>query len=156
MRGLKALILAVATPFALSACAPGPSATDTAADQAALRAETQTYLAAYNAGDVEKIVALFGQDAVLMPPNEAVATGPAAIRAAVTAQIGGAKAAGMKLVPGKSTAGVAGDTGWESGTYTVADASGTSVDSGSYLQISHKSNGKWLYTRVTYNSDRPL
>ena len=62
----------------------------------------------------------------------------------------------MKLVPGKSTAGVAGDTGWESGTYTVAGASGATVDSGSYLQVSHKSNGKWLYIRVSYNSDRPL
>ena len=60
MRGLKAVILAAAIPFALSACAPGPSAADTAADEAALKAETQTYIAAYNAGDVEKIVALFG------------------------------------------------------------------------------------------------
>jgi hypothetical protein len=24
------------------------------------------------------------------------------------------------------------------------------------LSVSHKSNGKWLYYRDTYNSDRPL
>ena len=155
MRGPKAVILVASTALALSACAARPSAQETAADEAALKAATQTYLAAYNAGDVEKIVALFGQDAVLMPPNEAIATGPAAIRASLTAQISGAKAAGMKLVPGTSTAGVNGDTGWESGTYTVADASGATVDSGSYLLVSHKSNGKWLYIRGSYNSDRP-
>jgi len=63
---------------------------------------------------------------------------------------------GIKLVPGTSTAGVAGDTGWESGTYTATNEAGTTVDSGSYLSVSHKSNGKWLYYRDTYNSDQPL
>ena len=53
-------------------------------------------------------------------------------------------------------AAVAGDTGWESGTYTATNAAGTAVDSGSYLSVSHKSNGKWLYYRDTYNSDRSL
>ena len=31
------------------------------------------------------------------------------------------------------------------GDLTVTNASGTTVDSGSYLSVSHKSNGKWLY-----------
>ena len=66
------------------------------------------------------------------------------------------QAAGIRLVPGTSTVGVAGDTGWESGTYIVTNASGATIDSGSYLSVSHKSNGKWLYQRDTYNSDRPL
>jgi hypothetical protein len=91
-----------------------------------------------------------------MPPHAPVANGHAAIRAFLAADTAGAKAAGIKIVPGTSTAGVAGDTGWESGTYTVTDASGATVDSGSYLSVSHKSNGKWLYYRDTYNSDRPL
>ena len=74
----------------------------------------------------------------------------------LTADTAGAKAAGIKLVPGATTAGVAGDTGWESGSYTAVDAAGTVVDSGSYLSVSRKVNGKWLYVRDTYNSDRPL
>ena len=157
MRTLKPLALAVGTVLALSACAPAaPPATDTAADEAALKAATRTWLEAYNAGDVEKIVALYAEDAALMPPHAPVANGHAAIRAFLIADTAGAKAAGIKLVPGRSTAGVAGDTGWESGTYTVTNASGAAVDSGSYLSVSHKSNGKWLYYRDTYNSDRPL
>jgi len=159
MRTLKSLMLAAGTVLALSACAPAapaaPPAVDTAADEAALKETTRTWLEAYNAGDVEKIVALYAEDAVLMPPHAAVASGHAAIRAFITAETAGAKAAGIKLVPGTSTAGVAGDTGWESGTYTATDASGAVVDSGSYLSVSHKSNGKWLYHRDTYNSDRP-
>ena len=157
MRTLKPLVLAVGTVLTLGGCAPAaPPAVDTADDEAALKVATRTWLEAYNAGDVERIVALYAEDAVLMPPHAPVANGHAAIRAFLTADTAGAKAAGIKLVPGTSTAGVAGDTGWESGTYTVTNAAGVTVDSGSYLSVSHKSNDKWLYYRDTYNSDRPL
>ena len=156
MRTMRRLFLAVGAACVLSACAPAAPAVDTAAEEAALKATTATWLKAYNAGDVEKIVALYAEDGVLMPPHAAVATGHAAIRAFLTADTAGAKAAGVKLVPGATIAGVAGDTGWESGSYTVADASGATVDSGSYLSVSRKVNGKWLYVRDTYNSDRPL
>jgi uncharacterized protein (TIGR02246 family) len=157
MRTLRQVTLAVGAVIAMSACAPAASPpVDTAADEAALKAVTAAWLEAYNAGDVEKIVALYEEDAVLMPPHAPVAHGRAAIRAFLSADTAGATAAGIKLVPGTSTAGVAGDTGWESGTFTVTNASGATVDSGSYLSVSRKSNGKWLYYRDTYNSDRPL
>lgn len=91
-----------------------------------------------------------------MPPHAPVARGHAEIRAYLTRDIAGAKAAGVKLIPGTSTAGVAGDTGWESGSFTITDASGATIDSGSYLSVSRKSDGKWLYVRDTYNSDRAL
>ncbi len=119
------LALVVGVLLVLSACAPAaPPAADTAADEAALKAATLSWLEAYNAGDVEKIVALYTEDAVLMPPHAPVANGHAAIRAFLTADTAGAKAAGIKLVPGTSTAGVSGDTGWESGTFTATNASG--------------------------------
>jgi len=157
MRISRRLVLIVGTVIVASACAPAaPPPVDTAAEEAALKAVTAAWLDAYNAGDVEKIVAMYADDGVLMPPHAAVATGHAAIRAYLTADTAGAKAAGVKLVPGPATAGVAGDTGWESGSYTIADASGATVESGSYLSVSRKSNGKWLYVRDTYNSDRAL
>ena len=121
-----------------------------------IKAVTAAWLEAYNAGDVEKIVAMYTEEGVLMPPHAAVANGRAAIRAFLTTDTAGAKAAGIKLMPGAATAGVAGDTGWESGSYTVVDASGATVDGGSYLSVSRKVDGKWLYIRDTYNSDRPL
>jgi len=156
MRTMKHLFLAVGAACVLSACAPAAPAVDTAAEEAALKAATATWLEAYNAGDVEKIVALYAEDGVLMPPHAAVATGHAAIRSFLAADTAGAKAAGVKLVPGATVAGVAGDTGWESGSFTVADASGATVDSGSYLSVSRKVNGAWLYVRDMYVSDRPL
>jgi uncharacterized protein (TIGR02246 family) len=157
MRTPRQLALVVGTAIALSACTPAaPPAADTAADEAALKAATSTWIEAYNAADVEKIIPLYEEDAVLMPPHAPVARGHAAIRAFLNADTAGAKAAGVKLVLGMSTAGVSGDTGWESGSYTVTDASGATVDSGSYLSVSRRSNGKWLYHRDTWNSDRPV
>jgi len=157
MRSKRFLALVIGSVLALSGCVSAtPPPVDTAAEETALKAVTKAWLEAYNAGDVETIVAMYTEDAVLMPPHAAVANGPAAIRAYLTADTAGAKAAGIKLVPGPATAGVAGDTGWESGSYTVTDASGATVDSGSYLSVSRKVNGKWLYVRDTYNSDRAL
>ena len=99
------------------------------------------WINAYNTGDVEKMVALYADDGVLMPPHAAVANGKAAIRAFLTSDTAGANAAGIKLVNGSSTAGVVAETGWEAGSYTVTDASGASVDSGSYLSVSRKVPG---------------
>ena len=156
MPSLKYLILAVGLVIAMSGCtAATPAAVDTAADEAAIKAMTATWLDAYNNGDVEKIVAMYKEDAVLMPPHAPVANGHAAIRSFIQADTAGAKAAGVKLVPGTTTAGVVGDMGWESGTYTAVDGSGKTVDSGSYLSVSRKADGKWLMIRDTYNSDRP-
>lgn len=158
MRTAIHLGMLIGIVITLSACAApaAPPPVDTGADEAALKANTVAWLDAYNAGDVEKIVAMYAEDAVLMPPHAAVATGHAAIRAFLTTDTAAAKAAGVKLVPGTATAGIAGDTGWESGSYTIVDASGTTVDGGSYLAVSRKSSGKWLLVRDTYNSDRPL
>jgi uncharacterized protein (TIGR02246 family) len=158
MRTLTSLAVIVVAATALTACAApaAPPPADTAADEAALKAMTVAWLDAYNAGDVEKIVAMYREDAVLMPPHAPVANGHSGIRAFLTADAAAAKAAGVKLVPGASASGVAGDTGWDSGSYTITDASGAVVDGGSYLSVSRKSDGKWLMIRDTYNSDRLL
>ena len=153
---LRVLGLGVGALIVVSACSSAPATVDTSADAAALKAATQTWLKAYNAGDADTIVALYADDAVLMPPHAGVANGKTAIREFIAKDSAGAKTAGVKLMPGAATAGVSGDMGWESGSYTVTDPSGQTVDSGSYLSVSHKVNGKWLYIRDTYNSDRPL
>ena len=133
-----------------------PAPVDTTADETALKEITQTWLTSYNAGEADTIAALYAEDAVLMPPHAAVARGRAAIREFIAKDSAGAKSAGIKLIPGTETVGVNGDWGWNSGSYTVQDGSGKTVDSGSYVSVSHKVDGKWLYVRDTYNSDQPL
>ena len=42
--------------------------------------------------------------------------------------------------------------GWESGTYRVTVKSAV-VETGKFLSVSRKKNGKWLYIRDTWNAD---
>jgi uncharacterized protein (TIGR02246 family) len=152
----KFLALAVGTLLLTGCAAQAPAPVDTTADETALKQITQTWLQSYNAGDADTIAALYAEDAVLMPPHAAVARGRSAIREFIAKDSAGAKSAGVKLVPGAETVGVSGEWGWNSGSFTAQDGSGKTVDSGSYLSVSHKVNGKWLYVRDTYNSDQPL
>jgi len=156
MRALTPFLVILAAACAVTACTNAPSASDIAAEETSLKATTTTWLNAYNAGDADTIASLYTEDAILMPQHAPVANGKAAIREFIAKDSAAAKTAGVKLVPGNSTAGVTGDTGWESGAYTVADGSGKTVESGSYLSVSKKVNGKWLFYRDTYNSDQPL
>jgi len=154
MRVLNCVALGLGLLIATTGCDLVP--VTTGADEAALKEATQTWMKAYNAGDADTIAGLYAEDAVRMPPHAPVAIGKAAIREFVAKDSAGAKTAGVTLMPGQATAGVDHDTGWESGSYTVTDRSGRVVDSGSYLSVSRKVNGKWLYVRDTYTSNQPL
>jgi uncharacterized protein (TIGR02246 family) len=157
MSPLKHTVIIVGTLIGLAACAPpAPPAVDTSADEAAIKAGTDTWFEAYNAGDVETIVGLYAEDGVVMPPQVLAAYGHGAIRTFLAADIIASKAAGLTQVGGPSTVAVSGDLAYHSGSFTVTDASGTAVDSGSYLEALRKTDGKWLIVRDIWNSDRPL
>ena len=48
-----------------------------------------------------------------------------------------------------------GNLGWESGTFVTKDKSGTAVDTGKYVTVYRRQDGKWLIVRDTWNSDVP-
>ena len=48
-----------------------------------------------------------------------------------------------------------GDLAFDSGSYDVKNAAGAVVDSGSYIGVYQKRQGKWGYIRDIWNSDRP-
>jgi ketosteroid isomerase-like protein len=86
----------------------------------------------------------------------AAINGRAGIRTFLAGEVANMKTAGLAIKNGTVTgADVSGDTGWISGNYTVVDASGAAVDSGSYMSVHKRTNGQWLYIRDTWNSDRP-
>jgi ketosteroid isomerase-like protein len=151
----KALCLA---PFALllALCPSLVAAADDAAEVAALHAVDDAWAKAYNAGNVEGLVALYDEHALLMPAGAPAASGTAAIRAYFKDDVAGAQKAGISFALGaKPDGGVSGDWGWVSGTYSVKDKSGKVIDTGKYLSVSRKSGGKWAYVRDTWNSDAP-
>lgn len=125
------------------------------ADAAAIREQTENWGKYYNAGDAKGLAGLYADDALLMPPGTTGKRGAAEILAYFEADVAGAKAANvvMHLDPGTEV-GISGDLGWESGTYK-ATIDGAVVDSGKFMSVSVKRNGKWLYLRDTWNSDLP-
>jgi ketosteroid isomerase-like protein len=125
------------------------------ADEAAIRAGTVLWTDAYNAGEVDKIVALYTEDAVVMPTNAFALTGRAGIKDFLTKDIAATKAAGLTVKDGVSDVGISGDLAWHAGTSSVIDAAGKTVETGKYIEVWRRINGKWLMVRDIWNDDAP-
>jgi len=132
------------------------SAADPTTEVAAIHAVDDVWLNAFNAGDVDTMVGLYDEHAVLLPPGAPAANGQAAIRAFFAKMVPAVAKDGLVFSLGAKPAGGArGDFGWASGTYVLKDKTGHVVDTGKYLSVSKKKDGKWLYVRDTWNSDVP-
>ncbi|MEE8116597.1 MAG: DUF4440 domain-containing protein [Gemmatimonadales bacterium] len=134
------------------ACQPQPAAlTDT--DRDAIRASLDAFTDAALAQDWDAIVALYTEDAVLMPPNGPAVTGHAEIRDSwVAFPPLSAIHAEMVEIEG------VGDLAYVRGTYhIVMDVEGSPEDTGKFLEIRRRQDdGAWLIVRDIYNSDVPL
>jgi uncharacterized protein (TIGR02246 family) len=131
------------------------AASSTSADEAAIRAQAASWEKAYNAGDAKGVAAQYAEDALLLPPGASGVRGRASILEFFTKDIAASKAAGAVFVLNpKTEVGVSGAMGWESGTYKVT-VKGAVVETGKFLSVSRKKDGKWLYIRDTWNTDAP-
>jgi uncharacterized protein (TIGR02246 family) len=152
MNLLKAVAIATAGLIALAGCQN--AAEDTSADEAVIRASAPAWADAYNAGDADKLAAMYWEDAVLQPPGAPAMKGRAAIREFLAGDSAAVKAAGLTMnIPEAGAVDVSGNLAYEAGAYTVTDASGATVDAGKYIGVFEKRDGKWLYIRDTWNSD---
>jgi uncharacterized protein (TIGR02246 family) len=151
MSWLAAGVVALVGSMAGFAHAASPAS----ADEAAIRAQTASWEKAYNGGDAKAVAALYAEDALLLPPGAPAVSGRASILEYFTKDIAGSKAAGVVFViTPKTDVGVSGGMGWESGTYKVT-VKGAVVETGKFLSVSRKKDGKWLYIRDTWNADAP-
>jgi ketosteroid isomerase-like protein len=156
---LRKLVLAFAAlgVIAVAAgCAKAPPPQDVAADKAKLQTDALSWFDHFANADSEGLANLYAEDALVMPPNAPAVNGRPAIKTLFGAMAAGVKATGMSLKQGQVTGSdVSGDMGWISGTYTVADSTGATVDSGDYMSVHHRTNGSWLYIRDMWHSDHP-
>jgi uncharacterized protein (TIGR02246 family) len=154
MNAIRNATLLVTALFALTACAP--KAPDTAADAAAIKAGAPVWFEIYKTGDADGVAALYAEDGVVLAPGTPAVVGRAAIRDFIASDIAKSKAAGLTFKGDEATdVGVDGDMAWITGTFSVTDASGATVDKGKYVTIYRRANGKWPIIRDTWNSDMP-
>ncbi len=151
MKVTKMIAWLAAAAFWLAA-APIAVAAD---DAATIRANTEAWFKAFNAGNADAVAATYADDAVVMAPGASPASGAAAIKQQIVKEIAGAKSGGVSLAQGKiNDVAVKGDMAWHSGTYSVIK-DGKTVDTGGYVEALRKKGGKWLIVRDIWNSSTP-
>ena len=146
---LFAAVLAVCS--ATSAVEPKPPQ---AADaEAAIAAMNKNFIAGAGAGDVARVVAMYDQNAVLMPPGVPAQRGIAAIRAYWTAFMRGGA---VKLVLNSENVTQSCDLASESGSYdvTMTQTNGPAIhDTGKYVVTWRRIDGRWKAISDIFNSN---
>ena len=147
--------IVTASLIALVACARAAvPAADNPADLTAIRNVSIAWFAAYAAGKADSMAALYTEDAILGPPGVAPVHGRAAIRDYFVKDIVASAGYVTHRAQGGSD-GSSGDLAWDWNTYTVTDKSGATVDSGKYITVYAKRDGRWEISRDIWNSDTP-
>ena len=107
----------VATAALLMLAGCQTAARDTSADEAVIRKSAPAWAAAYNAGDVDRLAAMYWDDAVLQPPGAPAAVGRTAIRKFLAADSAATRGAGLTMnIPEAGAVDVSGDLAYEAGT----------------------------------------
>lgn len=114
-----------------------------------IRALSDQWEAALQAGDAAAIAAFYSEDCRILAPNTDLATG----RSAAEAAFGGMIDAGLTGELETVEATVVGDLGFNLGTYTLQAADGSLVDRGKFIEIWRQVNGEWKITDDIWNSD---
>jgi ketosteroid isomerase-like protein len=129
-----------------------------AADEQTIRDLDAQWSKAAGAKDVDKTVSFYSDDAIVMPPNDKIATTKEAIRK-VWNDILTTPGLVISWKATKVEVAKSGDVAFSSGTYelTMNDASGNPVnDRGKYVAVWEKqAGGKWKCGADIWNSDLP-
>jgi uncharacterized protein (TIGR02246 family) len=145
--------------LAVAACAPAAPPDTTAADTDAINNLRAAWVAAINAEDATKTVALYTADAVRMEDNMPAITGREALQAAFTGLMS-AFDCDVSLTSEELV--IAGDWAFDRGQYMLhmmpKDPKAEMImDQGKYIVVlQRQADGSWLVAREIGNSNVPL
>lgn len=130
---------------------------DSDADRAAVARATTELLAAVNASDVGRVLAVWADDGVLMPPHHASVHGRLALEEYFRDLFSRSR---FRFSFGSSEIQLAGDVAFERVTYTAvawpASGGSPSEDRGKGLHVySRQHDGSWKLAQDIWNSDHP-
>jgi uncharacterized protein (TIGR02246 family) len=145
---IPTLDLFLATPASSSAQAP-----DQSEARSSITAANEQFMAALAKGDAGAIATAYSEEAQLLPPNAEVVRGREAIRkywqGAIDAGIKGLQLRTQELH------GLSGDMVAEVGAYTATGAGGKTLETGKYIVLWKRENGKWRLHRDMFSSNAP-
>ena len=156
LRVLTLLSLSVA--FIMCAPAAEEEEATTEVDVEVINNLRELNVAAVNAEGMDRIVASYTDDAVLMPPNEPAISGSEAVESWFRANFEELTA---ELSLSSDEVQVSRDWAFDRGTYALTLTSRAEEerieDNGKYIVILQKQpDGSWKYARSIWNSDKPL
>ena len=149
-RAMTLALLALSLGAGMSACAGKTEVEFGIPDQQAIRETTTSLETAFNAKDIDKILTLYTENSVFMPPNKPLLRGRPALKGFYDGLVnGGSK--DLKLTP--SDVAGHGPLAYESGSYSMMN--GNVHDRGKFLFIYRNMNGAWKIEYTSWSSDLP-
>jgi ketosteroid isomerase-like protein len=145
----------VALLCAASCSGPAPEEFTTK-DAGAIREQNDGFVAAFNQKDVPKILNLYAENSVFMPPNEPIIRGKDALKNFYDDLFARKGATNLKLDIAEVSG--HGPLGYQSGTYEMELKPATGAagrDRGKYLFVIRKMGTGWKYEYTMWNSDLP-
>jgi ketosteroid isomerase-like protein len=152
-----AIAASVLATLLLSGCSETPKDTR-AADENTIRALDAQWSKSAAAKDLDATVGYYQTDAAVLAPNEPIATGPAAIRAAWSAIL--TPDSSISWQASKVEVSRSSDLAYIQGIYqlTSKDAAGNpSIDRGKFVEVWKKQpDNSWKVVSDIFNSDMPV
>ena len=134
----------------LSACSGPKEQAFGTPDAQAIRQATTTLETAFNAKDVDKILSLYTDNSVFMPPNKPLLRGRGPLKGFYEGLLSGGST-DLKLTP-EDVAGH-GPLAYESGSYSMMN--GATRDRGKFLFVFRNMGGNWKIEYTSWSSDLP-
>jgi ketosteroid isomerase-like protein len=133
-----------------AACGGSKAEEFTTADSAAIRQGDVSYVAAFNAKEMDKLLTMYTENSVFMPPNKPTLRGKDPLKS-FYGDLWAHGATDLKLEP-IDVAGH-GPIAYQSGTYSLN--SGEAHDRGKFLFVMRKMGDHWLLEQTIWSSDLP-
>ena len=144
--------------FAAACSGPAPEEFTTK-DAGSIRQQSDAFVAAFNEKQTPKILEMYAENSVFMPPNQPIIRGREALKNFYDDMLNKQGAANLRLNVDEVSG--HGPIAFQSGTYEMdlkPGSAAASRDRGKYLFVLRKmggTNGSWKYEYTMWNSDLP-
>jgi ketosteroid isomerase-like protein len=158
MTTLSAYLLTVIAAVACSGQTPSAEPLDRAVLRAGVDSAANRLLTALRSNASDSLMVLMADDVVLMPPNEGVLKGKAAVRAWYDQLLTQLHTSGLTITDREVLMGGEWATELAAFEWTLVPVAGgpALIDRGSYVQVWHReADGRWLFSRELWNSPNP-